>query len=82
MSHDMSEKHRAGLTGETTDLFDGDREALIAFALELWRLRERMFPERVRRMNPDALDMATGAWRTCVREAMNQMGPKRWGHSR
>jgi hypothetical protein len=38
-------------------------------ALELWRAREMRFPEQVRRMKPDALDMATGAWEHCVRQA-------------
>jgi hypothetical protein len=75
----MTEKHRAGLTGELPDLFDGDREKLIALATDMWRLRESMFPERVRRMRPDAIDMATGAWGICLREAMRQTDPKRWG---
>lgn len=77
----MTEGNRAGKTGELIDAFDGDRDALAALATEMWRLRERLFPERVRRMQPDAIDMATGAWGICVREAMNQMDPKRWGHS-
>ena len=31
-------------------------------ALELWREREMVFPERVRRMKPDDMDRASGAW--------------------
>jgi hypothetical protein len=31
-------------------------------AIELWRKREMDFPPRVRRMSPDAIDMASGAW--------------------
>lgn len=41
-------------------------------ALELWREREMDFPPRVRRMNPDALDMATGAWASCLAKAMTE----------
>lgn len=40
-----------------------------ARALEIWRERERTMPERVRRMNPDALDYASGAWWACMVKA-------------
>lgn len=39
------------------------------FALDIWKQRELQFPERVRRMKPDKLDMASGAWQllmTCA----------------
>lgn len=39
-------------------------------ALELWRQRELTFEPRVRRMNPDDLDRATGAWASCVFKAV------------
>jgi hypothetical protein len=35
---------------------------LEVIALELWRKREAGFPAFVRRMSPDALDKAIGAW--------------------
>lgn len=38
-------------------------------ALALWHARERRFPERVRRMNPDAMDKTTGAWALCIEDA-------------
>jgi hypothetical protein len=31
-------------------------------ALAIWRVREEQFPERVRRLAPDGIDHATGAW--------------------
>lgn len=33
-----------------------------ARALEMWRRRELTYPRFVRRMTPDALDRASGAW--------------------
>ncbi len=38
-------------------------------ALAMWREREMDFPPRVRRMNPDAIDRATGAWQLVVAAA-------------
>lgn len=38
-------------------------------ALAMWREREMDFPPRVRRMNPDAIDRATGAWGLMVAAA-------------
>ena len=40
-------------------------------ALELWRAREMTFPPRVRRMTPDALDYATGAWARVLSAALS-----------
>lgn len=40
-----------------------------ARALELWQRREMGFPAFVRRMRPDALDHATGAWALCLKAA-------------
>lgn len=71
---------RAKFTGEALDAFEASREAVADMALRLWQAREGLFPERVRRMKPDALDMATGAWSICVKEAVEQVrkkGPKR-----
>lgn len=44
-------------------------EAIYAEALRLWREREMRFPAFVRRMTPDALDHAGGAWALAVEEA-------------
>lgn len=38
-------------------------------ALRLWREREMRFPAFARRMTPDALDHASGAWALAVEEA-------------
>jgi hypothetical protein len=48
----------------------GDAEAV---ALRLWREREMMFPRFVRRMEPDALDWATGAWPRVLVEATDMV---------
>lgn len=45
-------------------------KAIETRALEIWREREAEFPIRCRRMNPDALDIASGAWVSCVLKAM------------
>lgn len=37
-------------------------KAQVLEADRLWREREMMFPPRVRRMVPDAIDYITGAW--------------------
>lgn len=50
-------------------------EEIKARALELWREREMAFPARCRRMMPDAIDMATGAWMSCVMKAWSEMRP-------
>lgn len=50
----------------------GDRPQttdLERLALKIWRDRQKGFPAFVRRMNPDALDYATGAWDRCLWEA-------------
>lgn len=38
-------------------------------ALELWRRREMTFPPGYRRMKPDAMDYATGAWHRVLAQA-------------
>jgi hypothetical protein len=45
-------------------------------ALRLWRERELGFPPRTRRMAPDALDVASGAWALMVEEAERQIRPR------
>jgi len=35
-------------------------------ALEIWREREMQFEPRIRRMKPDEIDRASGAWLSCV----------------
>ena len=42
-------------------------------AMELWREREMQFPERVRRMKPDEIDYASGAWAGCVIRAAEEL---------
>ena len=44
--------------------------SVIDHALRLWREREMQFPPRVRRMMPDDLDIATGAWAACIEAAL------------
>lgn len=46
------------------DLFDSAQSSaeIEREALRLWREREMSLPAFVRRMRPDDLDMATGAW--------------------
>lgn len=48
---------------------DLNRELIQRAARELWKAREMRAPERVRRMEPDAMDMTTGAWALCVNDA-------------
>lgn len=38
-------------------------------ARALWANREKRFPERTRRAEPDEMDMATGAWANVVSDA-------------
>ncbi len=38
-------------------------------ALEIWREREMQLPERVRRMRPDQINHASGAWLACIIQA-------------
>lgn len=42
------------------------KTAIENFALEIWKQRELQFPERVRRMKPDKIDMASGAWQLLI----------------
>lgn len=49
---------------------------LEAMALELWRHREMTFPGFTRRMTPDALDRASGAWARML-EAARRRGAER-----
>ncbi|ARO53960.1 hypothetical protein B2G69_07220 [Methylorubrum zatmanii] len=44
-------------------------------ALRLWREREMRFPAFTRRMKPDALDHASGAWARAVEEAAERNRP-------
>lgn len=43
-----------------------------ARALEIWREREMQLPERVRRMRPDEIDYASGAWLSCILQAARE----------
>jgi len=45
-------------------------------ALRIWRDREMTFPPRIRRMTPDSLDRATGAWDIVLMLALGQSGGK------
>jgi hypothetical protein len=45
-------------------------------AIELWHEREMKLPERVRRMRPDKIDYATGAWADCVLRATEELRRK------
>jgi hypothetical protein len=49
-----------------------------ARALELWRERELTFPPFARRMHPDAIDYATGAWAVLLDQAGKEstIGPR------
>lgn len=47
--------------------------AIHAEALRLWREREMRFPALTRRMSPDALDHASGAWALAVEEAAERI---------
>lgn len=53
------------------DLFDriDPRPAIERRALEIWRDQELGYPSFVRRMSPDTLDRATGAWDRVLAEA-------------
>jgi hypothetical protein len=48
-------------------------EAIQAEALRLWREREMRFPSFTRRMAPDALDHASGAWTRLVEETAERL---------
>ena len=42
-------------------------------ALEIWQERElAFFPPRVRRMKPDSIDYASGAWASVVERAKSE----------
>jgi len=43
-------------------------EEFHVFALQKWREREMTFPERTRRLKPDAWDYAAGAWARFIKE--------------
>ena len=49
------------------------REMVEAEALRLWREREMSFPERVRRMTPDSMDVASGAWAGMCTRAFDRL---------
>lgn len=50
-----------------------DEDAVERMALEIWRARELGFPERARRMIPDALDFANGNWRRVMEMARQRL---------
>jgi hypothetical protein len=50
---------------------EGDAQVIAQQALARWEERELGFPARVRRMVPDELDCATGAWQRCAGEMLN-----------
>jgi hypothetical protein len=57
---------------------DWEIEKIEKRALEIWRERELSFPDRVRRMTPDVLDRASGAWWACrMKAALELEIPKR-----
>lgn len=39
-------------------------------ALAIWQARENTFEPRLRRMQPDHIDSATGSWALCVEQAV------------
>lgn len=41
-------------------------------ALRIWQDRENRLPSRGRRMWPDEMDRATGAWGLCIKQAMEE----------
>lgn len=43
-------------------------------ALEMWRAREMRFPAFTRRMNPDAIDRSSGAWKRMLDAAQQDLG--------
>jgi hypothetical protein len=53
-----------------------DREMIVKRALELWQEREMEFPLRVRRMMPDRLDYANGAWDRVLQQAYDNLSSK------
>lgn len=57
------------------DLFDSapTPDEIEREALRLWREREMGLPAFVRRMTPDDLDMATGAWAMMLDEATHSL---------
>lgn len=56
------------------DLFSDPKNAVDSRALEIWRARESEFPIRCRRMAPDDLDGASGAWTLCQIQAARELG--------
>ena len=51
-----------------------ERHALYERALEIWRERERTYPVRVQRMQPDDFDRMSGAWDRVVKMAAQELG--------
>ena len=50
-----------------------DGEMVERRALEIWRARERQFPDRVQRMRPDHFDFVSGAWQRCLDQARKEL---------
>jgi hypothetical protein len=55
-------------------------DAIYARALVIWREREDGYPPRVRRMAPDDLDKASGAWGRVMQQAAQELGWKPGDH--
>lgn len=49
-----------------------EEHRLREIALRIWREREMRFPPRVRRLVPDDLDLALGAWAIVVEAAKKE----------
>lgn len=54
--------------------FDEMDAAISRRALAIWREREMQFPSRVRRIEPDDFDHASGTWWLVYREAALEFG--------
>jgi len=48
---------------------DSMSEVVERLAFAIWQSRENTFPDRVRRMLPDNIDRASGAWATVMAQA-------------
>jgi hypothetical protein len=46
-----------------------DEETVDRVARAIWTVRDKRFPDRVRRPEPDKLDMASGAWQMVMEDA-------------
>lgn len=65
----------AGISGALAgfaNLTPAERASVEVRALAIWQNRERQWPARVRRMEPDAMDRVTGAWARVVAQAMGE----------